>query len=204
MAIPQLAKQSGDQPISDPLQKLIISLIDAMRADFGVAFQKQFSDPENLRQYKRRLYQKLRERDHRDVLDGYEVYVDSAPKFPPKIPELLGLFSDAEKRRLLAEKNASEAQNVTALPPPVTHECDPVAMLVEAKEAATGNGANRDERLKAHEALINIHRGGGKIKARPDVSAHKCEHGMCHRAGTISSTTTGGGNFYCAEHFRAA
>jgi len=75
----------------DPLADLINSLISCMKADFGGRFVARFPEQEDLRQFKRRLYSKLRGHDIDRILAGYERYVEQniTPKFPPTVPELI-------------------------------------------------------------------------------------------------------------------
>lgn len=75
----------------DPLADLINSLIACMKADFGGRFVARFPEQEDLRQFKRRLYSKLRGHDIDRILAGYERYVEQnpTPTFPPTVPELI-------------------------------------------------------------------------------------------------------------------
>jgi hypothetical protein len=85
----ELAKRNGGRQISDdPLAMTITSLVNAMRFDFGHKFKSQFTDDEVLRQYKRRLYAKLRGSDIQDIVDGYDAFITDRPEWPPTVPEL--------------------------------------------------------------------------------------------------------------------
>jgi hypothetical protein len=80
-----------DRGKNDPLADLINSLISCMKADFGGRFVARFPEPEDLRQFKRRLYSKLRGHSIDRILAGYERYVEQnpTPTFPPTVPELI-------------------------------------------------------------------------------------------------------------------
>lgn len=189
----------------DPLVRTIVSLMAAMSADFGVIFTKQFPNDEAVRQYKRRLYQKFRHGIITDLVDGYELFVGKCSKYPPTIPELISCVESAKKVRLQNHRNQQEIEYLSALPPPKpTRQYNPLQLLSEAKSNAGKDGLTNEERFKNHEAFILREKRRGVIKRQPDVSGHMCEHGSCTREGTIAHSTTGGGNFYCATHFRQA
>jgi len=80
---------SGTQPISnnriesDPLAKIIVNMLNAMQADYGQTFIKQFGDAEVLKNYKRRLYQKLGGLPINAIIEGYELCTELNKKFCP-------------------------------------------------------------------------------------------------------------------------
>jgi hypothetical protein len=90
-----------------------------------------------------------------------------------------------------------------------TEKYNPIAMLREAmlKIEADESGLTKAEkwtkhleRLKDHEFLIYEHEQ--KFKTAP--ADHICDGPFCGNPGSISSSTTGGGNYYCQEHYRRA
>jgi hypothetical protein len=185
----------------DPLAKLIVEICLVMRTDFGRQFSVQFRTEDDLRQYKRRLYTKLRGFDVNDVADGYELFVDGGKAFCPTIPELIEHVELAQKQRRQRELAAADVQRVTALPAP-TIQCDPLKMLAEAKRAAMTRrgGPSLADRLKSHEALLKSH--AKNIKTREFGPDKCCDVGHCKNPGALSHGTTGSGPFYCAKHYR--
>jgi hypothetical protein len=205
-----LVKNNGGQPISDPLAECIVGLINAMRSDFGPKFKSQFErEIDTLKQYKRRLYQKLRGKPINAIVDGYEEFVCSNPEWPPTVPEL-AFYTDKVAKELEQKKiNQAEAERVAALPPP-TIDCNPLELLAKAKSASkTGSKedkaawlARKAEALKNNEAVLVLH--GQNIKRRHAQPVHFCVVNGCQNAGSLSAGTKGGDNWYCAKHFKMA
>lgn len=192
-----------DQVRNDPLALVIVQITNAMKADFGRQYQVQFKTNEDLTQYKRRLYTKLRAFDINDIANGYESYIDSGKTFCPTVPDLLECVEEEKKRRIQREQAATEVHRVATLPPP-TIQCDPLKMLADAKQAAQQrkDGPSMGERLVAHNALLTLH--SKYIKKREFGSEKCCEVGYCKKPGAFSHNTKGGGPFYCLEHYRQA
>jgi len=201
--------QTSNRIESDPLAKTIVDMINAMQSDYGQVFTKQFSDPEILKNYKRRLYQKLKGFPYKSIIDGYELCVDQNLKFCPTIPEVVANVSEAVKRNKRLEANKAEAESVAALPPPAI-TCDPLKLLADAK-AASKTGSKEDkaawmarkaEALKNNEAVLVLH--GHNIKRRYAQPEHSCVVNGCYKAGTLSNGTKGSDNWYCISHFKTA
>jgi len=181
----------------------------AMRNDFGRQFSKKFACNEDLLAYKRRLFEKLKNTALDDIVNGYEDYVDSGNKFVPELPELLKFIRGATDQRMKQSKLAAESATIAALPAP-TIECDPVEMLIAAKKAykpiadAMETDADRLKQrlevLKNHEAIITL--AGSHVRHLYADSDHSCGVSGCYKAGTMTGGTTGGGNYYCKEHYR--
>lgn len=184
----------------NPRQRLIVELTKCMKADFLNVFSKSFKTSDDLRDYRRRLYQKVKGFELCDIEDGYETYIESKPKFCPTIPELLACIESARKERLRSQNEHLEAERLASLPPP-TIQCNPLQMLAEAKRSAPG-APTMEERLKSHAALLTLH---SHLIKKPRFGAiHKCGVSGCAELGALSTTTKGGGNFYCREHYRQA
>jgi hypothetical protein len=208
-------KKNGTPMISneriepDLLAKTIVSMINAMSADYGRVFSKQFPDVDTLTNYKRRLYQKLKGLDLDAIVDGYELCIKRNTKFCPTVPEIVESVLEVIKRNKKRDENQIEAIRVSTLPAP-TIECDPLVMLSDAKknisaqltQTSKERMEKRREVLKNHEALLNCNRS--KIKRHVASYEHSCEVDGCNKAGGISSGITGHGNYYCAEHYRMA
>jgi len=193
-----------DRIQKDPLALIIVEITKAMKADFGRQYQAQFKTDDDMTQYKRRLYAKLRGIDINDIADGYELYVDAGKTFCPGIPELLDFIRQAEKSRKQNLSNLADADRVAALPAP-SIECNPLQILAEAKQSAIACAA-RDmsmaEKLKAHDALLTLH--AHHIKRRDFNFENACAVSYCKLPGGLSHNTKGGGPFYCREHYRQA
>jgi hypothetical protein len=199
--------QTSDRIESDPLAKTIVSMINAMQADYGQVFTKQFSDSEILKNYKRRLYQKLKGLPIESIIDGYELCVDQNLKFCPTIPEVAANVLEAVKRSKRTESNKAEADRVAALPPPKITECNPSKLLVEALSKASDKKdkaawmARKAELIKNHNAVLVLY---NKFDHGNADSEHDCVISGCRTAGSMSNGTKGSGNFYCSKHFKTA
>jgi hypothetical protein len=183
---------------NDPLAQVILQITHAMKTDFGAQYKKQFANDEDLRLYKRRLYTKLIDSSVPDIIDGYEAYIESGKTFCPTIPELITNIEAAKKDRLRKEANNREVQRVAALPAPKVVECNPLAMLAEAKDKA--GTVSKADILKNHEAVITL--AGDKIRRVDVLPVHCCAVGFCQKPGVLSRATVGNGDFFCKEHFR--
>jgi len=203
-----LANQIGSQQTFEPLEKCIIDLVSAMKSDFGNKFKSQFEDEQNsLKQYKRRLYAKLRGHDVSLIYDAYELFLEDAPAWPPTVPELCAFLSVAEKNLKKTKERQEEADRLAVLPAP-TIQCNPMEMFAKAKaevredETPEERATRRAALLQNHNAVITL--AGDRIRKRYATHEMTCQAGGCNRAGTISGSTKGDGNFYCFEHFQAA
>jgi len=200
---------TSDRIESDPLAKTIVGMINAMEADYGQTFIKQFRDAEVLKNYKRRLYQKLGGLPINAIIDGYELCTEKNKKFCPTVPEIVESVLEAVKRNKKLEANKVEAEKVAALPSP-TISCNPLELLAKAKSTSkTGSKedkaawmARKAEALKNNEAVLVLH--GQNIKRRYAQTEHSCVVNGCHDAGTLSPGTKGSDNWYCKKHFKTA
>jgi thioester reductase-like protein len=197
----ELVQMHGVTPISDPINKGISHLLRAMKADFAQKFSSRFGDEIELRDYKQRLRKIFENNTAEDIYDAYERYLDTFPEWPPTNIDLRSHLENLLKERKKKSENKAEAERLAALPAP-TIECNPVEMLVTAKKSTAANRTKeeeqiaRDEALKNHNAILTIH--GHKIKRRYAQPSHYCAVDGCRKPGGIS----GGGNFYCADHYR--
>jgi hypothetical protein len=207
----KLVKPNGGQQTSDenldPLGRCIVSLINAMKLDFGHKFKSQFGDSDALRMYKRRLYAKLRDSNLEDIVNGYERFSDARNEWPPTIPEMVDFVEQARKARAQLESNRDEVERLAALPAPII-QCNPLEMLAKAKSAAQPAGKKDHDAwmerkaaaLQNHNAVLTLH--SHKIRKNYGRPEHQCNFPGCYKTGALSSATGGGGNFYCADHFR--
>lgn len=205
-----LTSEQREQRIeSDPLAKTIVSIMSAMRADYGRIFTKQFGSDEEITLFKRRLYQKLGGLSLEAIVEGYELCIEKNTKFCPTVPEIVSAVLTTIKTHKKRDENRAEAARVSALPAPKIIDCNPLEMLAKVKirdrvveETSEERIKRRSDILQNHEALLVLN--NHKIKRRTFGQEHNCEYGGCNKVGGISSTTTGNGNFYCAEHYRMA
>lgn len=216
MQTSNLPAQSDARISADPLAVAVKTIVDVMATDFGERFTRTFSDAEQVRQLKRRLYAKLKGIAITDIHDGYDRLVDSKPSFVPTVPEIVEAVLFAQKQRRNSEKNQQEANRLAELPPS-KEISESIAndnlkkirvMLSEAtahmdkKETPDEMSARLvrlEEKRLAHEALL----AESFPKKTPYIEpSHECSVSWCRDAGTISHSPKGGGNFYCAKHFR--
>jgi hypothetical protein len=192
------------QAENDPLEKVIVQMINAMQADYGQVFTKQFIDAEVLRNYKRRLYQKLRGLPVEAIIEGYELCVSQNLKFCPTIHEVVANVLEVVKRNKKLQANKVEAEQVATLPAPKI-KCDPLAMLAKAKSVKREQETEEDRQkrkaslLQNHQAVLNLH--SHKIKQIFVDAEHTCAVSNCNKPGALSSGLKGGSNWYCAKHF---
>ena len=187
---------------SDPLADCINGMIAAMRADFGHKFKSQFGDTNELRMYKRRLYQMLRGRNVKHIYDAYTGYAMSGKEWPPTVPELITALDDVEKTE--RRKQAEELNHLMKLSEPAkkTVECNPLEMLANAKgktvDDRTPEQKEQDwqDLLQRHKAMV------APFSVRNIDADHLCAYPSCNKAGSISDSIRGGGTWYCGEHFR--
>jgi len=206
----------------DPLAKAVKSIVDVMRTDFGDRFTRTFSDAEQVRQLKRRLYAKLKGLVIADIHDGYDRLVESKPNFVPTVPEIVEAVLYAKKLRLKAERESREAERI-ALSPPRPEVSESVAqgnlkkireLLGEAsasmeKPETAAEKADRLVRLAdrlvrlaykaaAHEVLLR--RDCPEVGRTYLAPSHECAVGYCRDPGTRAHGK--GGNYYCTKHLR--
>ena len=205
-------QQTSEQFLSNSLRECIVSLVNAMRLDFGSKFKAQFSESENrskndaLSMYKRRLETKLINEEIQDIVDGYELFIETLSEWPPTVTQLIKYVDQAKKQRLNKLKNQAEAEAIAKLPAP-TITCDPLKLLAEAKSHVGDEEDSHDawlarkaKALQNYNAVLELH--SGNIVKRYASGEHKCCIPSCNNAGTISSSTKGEGNVYCSRHFK--
>lgn len=195
----------------DQLKDCINHLISAMRADYSRKFEKRFDTNHNkddsknevLRQYKRRLYSKLKQFNVAHIYEAYDLYVDEKNKFVPDVPDLLDVIERVEKKHKMEVKNQEEIDRMVRLPKS-TIQCDPIELLDKARTAVKNNGEKKsiDEILINHKAVLNLYGGNSRNKLADED--HLCKFPPCRKAGSIAHSTSGSENWYCKDHFRMA
>jgi len=179
------------------LKEAIIQLTDALKFDYGDQYEKRYSSDQKIKDFKNGLLTRLRGINPEAVMYGYRMAAELSPTFMPNVMLLCEAITIAVKTLQNNKKNLIEAERFALLPAP-TITCDPIEMLANAKINTRPTRERMDEMIKAHNALLNIHRD--KINHGPPTKP--CAIGYCNKAGTISGNTRGDGNFYCKEHFR--
>jgi len=196
------AKANGNQPISDPLQNCIIGMIAAMKADFGNKFKSQFADPEELRQYKRRLYTMLKGQQVEDIQKAYNGYAMAGNEWPPTVPQLLSELTQVQKQKVRSLMEERKHLDTIGLPKP-TRDCDPLAMLANAK--ASMNKDARTPEQRAHdmqEALLRLNAAVACVPIPQADENHLCCYPGCRKAGALTSSVRGSEYWYCSGHFQ--
>lgn len=200
----ELVQTPGMTPTSDPVNTGIMHLLRAMKADFGQKFSSRFVDDRDLRDYKQRLRKLFDKYSVTDVYDAYERYLDTRPEWPPTNIDLRSHLEDLLKERRQSQANKAEAAALSALPAPkFTHK--PLERLAKAKakkipnETAEQHANRLSGMFIAHEALMVLH--SQHIRKTRVSPSHACAYSGCYRAGAISDSTRGGGNFYCGTHW---
>jgi hypothetical protein len=201
----KLVQMPGETPTSDPINKGISHLLRAMKADFAQKFSSRFGDELELRDYKQRLRKIFENNSPADIYDAYERYLDTRPEWPPTNIDLRGHLEDLLKDRKRQQENKVESERLAALPAP-TIEVNALEMLTKAKASIKGDRTEEQKAkdkaaaLQNHNAVLTLH--SHKIRKHYGRPEHQCNVPGCYKTGTLSSATSGGGNFYCADHFR--
>jgi hypothetical protein len=194
------------------------TIANCLKTDFGHLYSAQFKSEKDLGEWKKRIWEKMNGMHPQDILDGYDAIVDAKPSHLPTIPELLESTLTAQKNRRKQESNKAESARVGLLPPKQEIP-DSVArenfkkireMLGNAMDKIDDQETKteREERLvrlkqkwDAHETLLDNGFPNRDKEFMPHPS-HECSVGWCRKPGTITSSTTGNGNYFCIEHFR--
>ena len=204
-------EKCGNQWTSDietpfsSVKSAIIELVRVMKTDYGRTFESQFKDENSITDFKNRLLTRLRGVDTKAIVNGYNECISRSPKFCPTSNEIVEAIHGAAKDIKRAEIKENEAKLISALPEP-TISCDPIQMLAEAKQLNTDKLTHAERKLKREE-LLSVHNDVLRqynahirhVYASPD---HLCAFSGCASPGAISTSTSGGGNFYCAKHWR--
>lgn len=211
-----LEQSKTEKVNNDPLAKVIVSMVDAMRADYGDNFKRTFTDKEQLTQLKRRLYAKLKGLDLADIMDGYDKITSEKKSFLPTIPEIVGATLHCQKERKKTERDKAEVLHLSILPPvkavPESIAKDNLRKLSEmfcdalgkAEMPETAKGkvdrlARLNEAVIRHEFVMkSVFKNYGKQVIDLD---HNCSVSFCGKLGTFTASTSGASNWYCKEHY---
>jgi len=85
------------------LAELVATVVTVMKADYISEFNRQFKSPEDLRDFKNRLYTKIRKFDHKAIIDGYERYAAENPNFMPGVQKLV-FYMKIENDKILRKQ----------------------------------------------------------------------------------------------------
>ena len=174
-----------------------------MLADFPVQYRKSYPDKKTAKVFKERLENKLGNFEPEDIIFGYENCVEETPKYLPAIPDLISHIKEIAKARVKRLEGNAEAERIATLPKP-TIQCNPMDMLKKANEAAKGGDkSDLEVWLKKKEVarLENI-KTVGAVSKKYASHIHLCGVNGCNRSGSLASSTAGGENWYCSNHFR--
>jgi len=187
-----------------PLQITLRSILYAMQTDYPERFKSRFKEQNLLDEFKKRLFQKVKDFNINDIADGYELWIDSdrGKSFLPTIPELVECIEQIESANKKNKFAEIEASRIAALPKP-TMIVNPSELFLKAKEAAKKKAEltkdQRNELIIGHESLIRTF--GDKIKKHNlTVQTHGCNVQLCRKLGTLSDNLRGSGPWYCLYH----
>jgi hypothetical protein len=193
---------ADDQEI---LKSTLRAVVDAMKVDYGEKFSRAYPDMSSLNEFKRRIFNRLKNFNPNDIADGYDEWTESerGKSFLPTLPELQECVEIAFKARKKRELDECIHHQVIEAPERPTIEIDASALLAEAMKNQKNDltAEAREKMLAEHEALINLHRSQGKIAA-PAFPQHECGVSYCRSPGTFTSSTKGAENFYCRKHYK--
>jgi hypothetical protein len=211
-----LEQSKTEKVNNDPLAKVIVSMVDAMRADYGDNFKRTFTDKEQLTQLKRRLYSKLKGLDLADIMDGYDKITSEKKSFLPTIPEIVGATLHCQKERKKAERDKAEVLHLSTLPPvsvvPENVARDNLKKLREMFCDALSKADSPETMQGKAERLVRLNQSflGHEAVMKRDFKNygkqvidldHNCSVSFCGRLGTFTASTSGASNWYCKEHY---
>lgn len=207
----------------DPVRAAVRSVFQAIKADFGGKFQRQFDRREGSASeltengWCWRLYERTKAFRPESVIDGYERAVKHHAPHMPILSEIADAARAIDNERTRTAEHIAEvaAPRVNGLAGYVEHlaAANPdntlaLGCIETMREiVARDDAANTDERnarldkaMKAHEQIMAMaprvhHRGLPKV----------CPVPGCGQRGAIARTTHSDGEtteYFCAEHFR--
>lgn len=187
----------------DPVKMQIIGLMYALKFDFNERFMKQFKNLSDVTMYKQKLYSDLAGVRINAIYGGYNAFkADILKKEYKDIGQanIVAYIKDFNEKLRREEENKKEAERVSSLLPPII-TCDPVKILADAKKRQSGiSSENFEAMLQNHNALLILN--SHLIRKPLFNEEHRCLFSGCRNLGTLSRSTTGGGIFYCSEHFK--
>lgn len=200
---------SGNQ-LTDS-QRAIVSVTNALKADFPLLFAKAFKNNGDLKNYRMQLHKDLKNIRPNLIIQAYDVALESSTDF---MPSSVLIKKEAKHLQFEYEKGLAEEAKIKAAidsPPKNTIQCDPISLLKEAGEKAKGifKGKNKADDKKAwlerkEAALLANNANTAGVGRRYASNLHLCSFDSCNRSGAITSSTTGSERFFCAQHFRMA
>lgn len=199
------------------MKKVVESLVAVGKADYGARWNAQFSDDDDLRQWKRRAYSQLRGLDSTAIVDGYE---RAKVERSPHVPCLAEIVTAAKAEALKAKRVNDQLEHVNAPRLPagsglagyieyldahaegdIARGCIAMAYEIVGGLPATTREEQRarlDKALSAHDKLLSM----APIRPRAYGERRECGKTGCSEPGTLSHATNGEGPWFCAEHAR--
>ena len=192
------------------LNKAVLVIMRIMMQDYAPQYKKICYDKQSAEDFKNRMLKKLANFHPADIYDGYDMATEQSPEFLPNIPTLYAQVEILDKKRKQLAKNTQETLRMEASPEP-TIQCNPMAMLVEARAKLKNKYPKDTEEARlirlaiAREEHAKVMEAYEKKKASHGVSQdHACNFHNCFNPGTTSQLTGENINYYCSEHFRRA
>jgi hypothetical protein len=202
--------QISDSPEATARKNAIRSVFAAMALDYGEKFERQFRENKNMGKdriltpnaWQHRLYRSVSTCSPHSIIDGAEDAIKQSTHFVPTLPEISERIVELDRQYRQNDASVERAM----LAPPQTDEVDRdgvkkilsgIASALRDKpsaEALSVAVANHDQILAAASGQIR------RITAsNPE---HMCSYMGCRNAGTLTTSTNGGGTFFCKSHFR--
>lgn len=215
---------------SDPLAMAILSVVNAMRQDFGKRFMSQFepmfeateTPEENLRFWKRRAYHLLRDIPPGEVIDGYARAVKEREPHMPNLNELVLAIKALHGERTRAAEQIETASMPripagTGLAGVIEHLSSKnrgndlaqqhIALMREAAKPYPVNKKDKGSHpFVAYRWRLALAHHDDLLAKMPQhkerAEFYECQAAGCRKRGTNSHNPNGEGPRFCREHFR--
>ena len=194
------------EELESPIKMQIVGLMYALKFDFSERFMKQFKNADDVQMYKQKMYSELDGVRINAIYGGYRAFCEENSKkeyIDIGQHKIVAYIKDFNEKLRREEESAKETERISALPPPtVTIEPEQITqMFADAKNKSANLGqADRDAMIQNHYAILILK---SHLIRRPKFNEeHNCEYSGCRKLGALARSTTGGGNFYCLEHYK--
>jgi len=208
--------------MSDDAKQAVRLVYSAIHTDYGDKFTSRFigegGDRLTPKQWMLRLYSKVMSFPAQCIIDGYDAAARKSGAFPPTIPEIEEAIREKNRDRMRYEAAVVEAPKFSNLLEYVDNVLAPNARTPSAEAAMEAikdilsrpdakTKAERNVRLDAAVDLLNQtladQAKAKKIRLGIDITRFEpCGRSGCDAPGVLSHSLTGGGPWYCKEHWR--
>jgi hypothetical protein len=185
----------------EELISCIEMIFTSMQADYPGDYRRAYPGAEPEREAKNRLYSLAKKIAPAAMYDGYDICVQLKPGYMPTLPEIIKAAYACDIDRKKADRSAIEAQQIEALPNPKTGAMPANVRSAWNKAIENAGTKSLDGLIAEHDELIRQHIREGKIRI-PTTDAKLCAVPSCGSPGSLSHSISGGGNYYCGEHFQ--